>query len=160
MPRTPRLAASLLSLAALSTIPGCWVPGYTPGGQMASRDIATYESKPGSLKTVTLLNTETGQTVWEVDVPVNMVVVIRFFDNDETSSSPKSSLMRWQFMTPFDASLGGDLNNVIPCPGRGARHVTWRLREDKAPANPAVVPSLPPPEAAQPHNPPPSAPAR
>ena len=151
MPRTHRLAATLLAAAALTALPGCWVPGYTSGGQMASRDLYTYESKPDSLKTVTLHNTATNQVVWEVDVPADHVVVIRFYDSEETSTSPKHSLMRWQFMTTFDASLGGDLNNVIPCPGRGNRQVTWRLRDpEKAPANPPAAATLPPPEPSQP----------
>jgi hypothetical protein len=156
MPRLTRsLPALLVSAAALAALPGCWIGGYTPGGQMASRDIYTYQSTADNLKTVTLVNTTTGQTVWQVDVPVERVVVMRFYDNDETSSTPKGSLMRWEFMTPFDASLGGDLNNVIPCPGRDSRQVVVTLRQpEKAPASPAVAPSAAPASQA-PSRPPP-----
>jgi hypothetical protein len=149
MPRN-RLTATLLAAAALSALPGCWTPGYTPGGQGASRDLFTYQSTPDSLKSVSLLNTMTGETVWQIDVPVDHVVVIRFYDNDETSSTPKNSLMRWQIMTPFDASLGGDLNNVIPCPGRGSRQLVMNVQqpEHRRPAATPPPAPLPPPEPA------------
>ena len=72
----PFAAATILASLALSA--GC----YYEGGPLRSIDRVTYVSTSWSPKTVTLIDTRTGESMWSVDIPVGQQLVIDF--NAET----------------------------------------------------------------------------
>jgi hypothetical protein len=130
-------------LAAIPMLGGCWYPGYHPGGQQASRDLYTFQSRPDYPQTVTLVRPSTGEVVWQVDVPEDRFLVVRFYDTMDTGMARDRSMMRWEFMTPFDAQLGGDLNSAMPVPGVNDRRLDVTLRPAGRP-----MAAVPPPEPA------------
>ena len=70
---TTALAAILLAAGALTST-AC----HYQGGPRYSADRFTYESSSWYPKTVSLIDTRTGQTVWTVDIPVGEQLVVGF----------------------------------------------------------------------------------
>ena len=120
--RSLRWAAVVgLGLAASTTLPGC----YTPGGPHWSADRATYESTTWSPKTVYVIDTRTGQTIWSIDVPVGRQVAVGF----ETGNGPNEYMpdtMVWEVMD-YD-KVFGVLSNRRAAPPRHARRIEFELR--------------------------------
>jgi hypothetical protein len=124
-----RFAATAL-LAAVLAMAGCWYPGYRPGGPQASRDQYTYPSTVDTPQSVRLTNTVTGQTLWEVDIPIGKQLVVWFFDGQKTGDASNPSVMRWEIMNLGHES--GDLDNAMPVPGPGVRRVDTFTRTSPA----------------------------
>jgi hypothetical protein len=151
------LAAAAGLSALLLGNAGCYVPGYFPGGSLASRDLYTYQSHPDYPQTITLVDTRTGEIIWTSEVPVGQQLVMRFYDESvKDKPSPENpALMRWDTMR-----IGkhfGELQNVMPVPGADSRRVDVTLRRagelppgmaqmaTRPPASPLVSPAAPPP---------------
>ena len=122
------LAATAVLLGALASS-GCIlerVPGYWEGGSRASNDLHTYVSRPWEPKTVSLVNTVTGETLWSVDVPVGKQLVIKFNDS-KYEDSPNPTEMLWDIM---DVSTDyRPLKNKMPVPAPEFRRIDWELRD-------------------------------
>lgn len=121
--RAARLASTgFLAVALLGAVSGCYQPqgpGYSGLAPL------TYESTEMSPKTVSLIDTRTGETVWSVDVPVNQQLVIRFREGrNEGAFMP--DVMEWRLMKR--GNRFGALDNTIPSPPRAARRVDMTLR--------------------------------
>jgi hypothetical protein len=135
--RTRRLArslalASMLGAAALSA--GC----YYEGGALRSNDRFTYASTTWQPKTVTLVDTRTGETLWSVDIPVGRQLVIDFNAErraDNTQWLPDEAL--WDIMP--DTRRHGALKNKMRVPPRTARRLDVTLRP--VPEMPAGAPT-------------------
>jgi len=140
MPTTSRPARLILAAAIAALAAGC-VPGYYPGGPLASYDLFTYESTMACPKNVYLLDTSTNTTIWSVEIPVGKQLVIRFYDDFDTKNPTRPTLMRWEI---FDnGTTFGELHNSIPAPGRDRRRVDWEIRKHPAaapPPEPAAAP--------------------
>jgi hypothetical protein len=101
------------------------VPGYYEGGSRASNDLHVYVSRPHSPKTVSLVNTVSGETLWSVDIPVGKQLVVRFVD-DRLDDPINSSMMKWDLME--ETTDHKNLTNQMPVPGRNYRRLDLELR--------------------------------
>ncbi len=113
--------AALLGAAALST--GC----YYEGGPLKSADRFTYASTSWQPKTITLVDTRTGEALWSVDVPVGKQLVIDFNAErraDNTEWLPDEAL--WDIMP--NTRRHGALKNKMRVPPSSARRVDVTLR--------------------------------
>lgn len=122
----------ILATAALATVlltGGCLFPsvsGNYEGGSRASDDKHVYVSRPHSPKTVSLVNTVTGETLWTVEIPVGDQLVLRFYDKKHDDPI-MSSNMRWEVME--ETTSARRLNNVMTVPGRNYRRLDLEIRE-------------------------------
>jgi hypothetical protein len=120
-----RPLAILLTTTLLGST-GCWYPGYSAGGQGASRDLYTYESTPDFPQNVTVVDWTTNETLLTVEVPVGQQLVIRFFDDYNTDNKQRPALMRWKLM-PLGTRFG-ELDNSAPVPSYTHRRIDTTLR--------------------------------
>jgi hypothetical protein len=136
--RASRLAAALL--LAISTA-GC-IPGYYPGGSMASLDLFTYYSTPDYPQNIKVVEQSTNTVIWMLEIPIGKQLVVQFQDDHDTKNVTRPALMRWEIMdigTTF-----GDLKNSMPVPAATNRFVDVTLRDtpDAVPApEPAAKPA-------------------
>lgn len=128
----PLAVAALLAATAISS--GC----YYEGGALRSNDRFTYASTSWQPKTVTIVDTRTGETLWSVDVPVGRQLVIDFNTErraDNTEWLPDEAL--WDIMP--DTRRHGALKNKMRVPPASARRVDVTLRP--VPEMPADAPT-------------------
>ena len=120
------LGALALSLAA------CGGPGYAyrsfydEGGSGVSDDQFVYISRPGEPKTITLVDTRTGEPIWTMDVPVGNQLVINFEPDRNKDNPARPDMMRWELME--DRTLHGRLSNAMPVPSYHSRRLDMTLR--------------------------------
>lgn len=118
----PLAAATILASLALSA--GC----YYEGGPLRSIDRFTYVSTSWQPKTVTLIDTRTGESMWSVDIPVGQQLVIDFNSStreaDNTQWLPDDA--QWDLMP--DNRRHGTLHNKMKVPPRQARRLDVSLR--------------------------------
>ena len=119
------LAAAGVVLAGIA-LGGC-IPGYYPGGSLASRDLYTYQSTQDYPQTVTVVDTRTHEQIWSCDIPIGQELVIQFFEDHDEKSADRPSLMRWELL-PIERR-GGDLHNSLPMPVKWDRRVDVTLRK-------------------------------
>lgn len=110
--------ASVVVSAALLSLAGC----YTSSGLGDN----TYLSTPDSPKTISLVDTRTGQTLWTVDVPVNRQLVLRFYENRPGNDRNRPDAMRWEIKEI--GRSGGELSNLMPVPDKFSRRIDMTLR--------------------------------
>lgn len=99
---------------------------YAPGGGIA-RDIHPFTSYPHDLKTISLIDTRTQETLWTMDVPIGKKIVVRFKDDADTGNDNFPAEMTWKLM-PADQRTGL-LDNSMPVPPKGAR-LLWQDKTD------------------------------
>ncbi|MFN0011102.1 MAG: hypothetical protein ACKVS8_05595 [Phycisphaerales bacterium] len=134
-----RRVVAFAGLAACSLLlTGCW----TEGGRGYSNDSYTYVSREWEPKTISVIDTRTGQAMWSYEIPVGRQLMMEFFaDASENPSMPDR--MRWA-----DRKAGttfGDLDNKIDVPSSSVRRVDMKLRpvpETGLPAPVAAVPAV------------------
>jgi hypothetical protein len=131
-----RTISLVLSLAALTaaTLPmaGCYMPGFRPGGQQATRGVHTFESTTDFPQTIQLTDLATKEIIWSVNVPVGQQLVVRFYDDHDRRNVERPALMRWELMER--GTLWGELDNAIPVPDYDRRLLEVYYREgDPAP---------------------------
>ena len=129
---SPRAIGALCAGAMSMALTGC----FFEGGPGWSADRFTYQSTSWNPKTVSLIDTRTGETLWSVDVPVDQQLVVAFVqDGADNDDETMPDLMKWQI---FDAGkLFGNLENRMPVPNRHARLLELALRP--APEMPGAI---------------------
>ena len=123
------LALTIAAIGALAA-GGCLfdqVPGYYEGGSRASNDLHTYVSREHSPKTVSLVNTTTGEVLWSVDIPVGKQLVVKFVDGKHKDDPGNPSEMRWALMD--EQIYGPKLDNEMRVPGPNQRRLDLELRD-------------------------------
>lgn len=121
-------AASLLPVA----LSGCAGSGlayrtyHDEGGTGASEDKFVYVSRPHEPKTITLVDTRTGESLWTMDVPVGRKLVLDFEEGEAPDTPNRPDLMRWELMQ--DSDLLGRLTNAMPVPNADSRRLDVTLR--------------------------------
>lgn len=100
--------------------------GWNPGGSGVSTDKYTYVSEPWEPKTVELVDTRTGETLWSVDVPVGQQLAMRFYRDREKDDAYTPDLMRWDLMKA--GTRFRRLENAMPVPPRNSRRIDMSLR--------------------------------
>ena len=113
--------AALIGVASLVMLSGC----YSPGGPRWSADRYTYESTTWSPKTVFVVDTRTGQTIWSIDVPVGKQVAVGF-ESDNGPNAYMPDTMVWEVMD-YDRKFG-TLSNRRAAPPAHARRIEFELR--------------------------------
>jgi hypothetical protein len=132
------VAAAAMLTAGLVALNGC-IPGYYPGGPLASLDLFTYPSTVDYPQNIRLIDLTTNATLWSYDIPVNQQVVIQFFEEHDKKNTTRPDLMRWEIMD-IGSSRARDLSNSMPVPRASERRVDVYLRPSPAiaPAEPAA----------------------
>lgn len=118
---------SLLAASAAATISGCVYTGYREGGNMVSNDRHVYVSRTWEPKTVSLVDSRSGETVWTYEVPVGEKLVVQFFKGKKDAAPQFPDIMRWGVVD--DEATGGSLSNTIAVPGSDARRLEWTMRQ-------------------------------
>ncbi len=150
MPAFFRRNASSLALAALVGASALSTGCYYQGGPLKSADRFTYASNTWEPKTITLIDTRTGETLWTLDVPVGKELVIDFNtpkDADNTEWLPDEAL--WEVF-PYP-TRSGQLTNKMRVPPRAARRVDVTFRP--VPEMPSGAPTTSTSESFKPASP-------
>lgn len=115
--------ASLLSAAALAG--GC---NWVEGGRGYSSDTFTYISTEYSPKTVSLIDTRTGQTVWSYELPVGRQLVLEFIKGDPNAVADhlNPDTLRWDDWEP--KTYFGTPRQQLKVPNATARRIDVALR--------------------------------
>ncbi len=119
--RLTALGAACAIVLSGGLLTGC----FKEGGTGFSNDRFVYVSRTWSPKTVTVIDTRTGEQVWTLDVPVGRQLVVDF----EAGKNPGEYMpdtMHWRVMQAGKKS--GDLTSTIPAPPSHARRVELSLR--------------------------------
>ncbi|GAB4385223.1 MAG: hypothetical protein Kow0022_10310 [Phycisphaerales bacterium] len=118
---------AILSAALLSALlAGC---AYRPGGgPMVSEDRFTYVSTPYEPKTLTLVDTRTGEVIWTMEVPVGQRVTLQFYKGKSKGYADYPDVMRWE-VQKADASWDAVLRSQIAVPDRWSRRLDMTLRD-------------------------------
>jgi len=149
MSKTPKARPFVFAClaGALGTLlAGCWMPGYRAGGQGASRDLYTYESRPDFPQNIVVVDPTTNEKILTVEIPIGQQLVIRFFDDYNKKNEARPALMRWKLM-PM-GTLFGELDNSTPVGDADHRRIDVYVR-----SNAEAVPrpsNTPPPEPVSP----------
>jgi hypothetical protein len=114
------LAILALGAASLSSA-GC---SYE-GGSLSSMDQFLYVSREWEPKTVTLIDTRTGESLWSVDVPVGKQLSVGF--RKGAGPNPfKPDMMDWGMSEHGRTSVARP--NQMPVPAAGSRRLEFSLR--------------------------------
>jgi hypothetical protein len=121
-----RLIGWLAAAGGAIALAGC-LPGTNDGGHGWSLGKFVYASYVWQPKTVTLVDTTTGETLWVNEVPVGKQVVIQFFKGDGTSGDPRRpDQMAWAVV---DVRKGvDDWEGRMDVPGSDWRMLSFDLR--------------------------------
>lgn len=117
----------LLGALAVSAmfLGGCRSP-YYPGGFFRSTNTFTYVSEAHSPKTITLLDTRTGEEIWSVDLPVGHQLTISFREGRGDDPVYLPDLMQYRIFA--ERSRFGRLDSQISVPDENTRRVVMTLR--------------------------------
>jgi hypothetical protein len=113
--RVGLLTAAVLAASALG---GCYTSGRSGVGHI-------YESTTWSPKTLTLVDTRTGETAWSVDVPVGQAIMVTFSEGTGPNEFRPDEI-RWE-MAPIGRQIVTPMN-AQPCPPAYARRIDMTLR--------------------------------
>lgn len=114
--RLVRVFAAGLVLASLASMSGCL---------FASQDRYPYVSRTWSPKTVTLMDSRTGQELWRYELPVDMKMRIRF-EKGDGDNREFPDVMRWDVRSTTGSSFKDE--GRVPSPPEGVRRIDWYLR--------------------------------
>lgn len=137
-----RRSLAILAFCSAVISAGCWYPGYSPGGSMASRDLYTYESTPNFPQDVSVIDWTTGEKLLFVEVPVGQQLVVRFYDDYNTKNTARPALMRWKLMPA--GTRFGELDNSMPVPGPNQRRLDISVRKNAEAVPKDTVPAAEP----------------
>ena len=123
----------LLSIA--TTLMSCQM--YKPGGNAyfnGPNSAATWQSTEEFPKTVTLIDTRSGERFFVMEIPVGKKLVIDFVADSGDNTVLTPDLMMWEV---FSSDVGyGPLSNSMTVPNGWSRRIDVTLRESSEYANP------------------------
>lgn len=122
--KTTKTILGAAFLSALLLGGGC---AYMPGGKMVSDDHFTYTSTPYEPKTLTLVDTRTGNIMWTHDVLVGEQVSVQFYPHRAEGDPDFPDVMRWQIANAESGYV--ILRNQMPVPDRWSRRLDMTLRD-------------------------------
>ena len=134
---TMLLIKSTLLLILASSFTGCQM--YTPGGNPffnGPNSAATYQSTEEFPKTVTIIDTRSGERVFVMEIPVGEKLVLDFIEDSGNNTVLTPDLMSWELF-PNEVKYG-PLSNSLTVPNRWSRHLVVTLRESSEYANPRI----------------------
>ncbi len=110
---------------------------YTPGGNPffnGPDSAATYQSTEESPKTVTLLDSRSGERLFVMEIPVGKKLVIDFIADSGDNEVLTPDLMMWEVF-PDDVNYG-PLSNSMTVPNGWSRKINVDIRNSSEYANP------------------------
>jgi len=114
----------LFALAALGPI-GFTTGCHTEGGPMWSADRYTYVSRTWEPKTVSVIDTRTGESIWSVDIPVGQKLSVGFSKGTGPNEYKPDEIV-WEVI-PEDRTFA-TRSNRQPCPPAHARRIEMHIR--------------------------------
>lgn len=126
--RIVRVLGTCVALASVAWMSGCL---------FASNDRYPYVSRTWSPKTVTLVDSRTGQELWRYELPVDTKLKINFVGGDKDNLEFPDE-MRWEVRSTTGGSFKDE--GRLPSPPAGVRRVDWFERK------PPEYPRLNPPK--------------
>ncbi|MDP7008245.1 MAG: hypothetical protein QGI78_01595 [Phycisphaerales bacterium] len=115
-------------LLVLSIFSSCKM--YAPGGNAffnAPDSAATWESTEEFPKTITIIDTRSGEEVFVMEIPVGKQLVVDFESDGGDDPVETPDLMRWAI---FPNGTGwGALNNAMTVPNRWSRRLDVTIRD-------------------------------
>lgn len=118
--RRPILA--LAALAAPFALAGC----QTEGGIGYSADAYTYVSRTWEPKTISVIDTRTGETIWTLELPVGKQLNLKFVSGSGPNEYYPDEI-HWKVVEAGRKGLS-DNSSRLPCPPRDARRLEWVRR--------------------------------
>lgn len=118
--RRSTIAASLLAAAA--ALGGC----RSEGGIGYSGDSYTYVSRTWEPKTISVVDTRTGETVWTLELPVGKQLNLKFVKGTGPNEFYPDEI-QWKVVEAGNAGLANTTSR-LPCPPRDARRIEWVRR--------------------------------
>ena len=116
----------------LLTLPILFFSGckmYSPGGNPffnGPDSAATWESTEEFPKTITVIDTRSGEHLFVMEIPVGKQLVVDFETGSGNDPVETPDLMRWEI---FDIGTGwGALNNAMTVPNRWSRRLDVAIR--------------------------------
>ncbi|MBC8310057.1 MAG: hypothetical protein H8E83_06060 [Planctomycetes bacterium] len=117
------------------TISGCQM--YVPGGNPffnGPDSAATWQSTEESPKTVTIIDTRSGERIFVMEIPVGKKLVIDFIKDSGDNNVLTPDLMMWEV---FPSGVGyGPLSNSMTVPNGWSRRIDITLRDSGEYSNP------------------------
>lgn len=89
-------------------------------------DSYTYVSTSWQPKSVTLVDTRSGQEFWTVEVPVGKKLVVSFAEKEGTSDGFTPDGMKWAIIDPTEDFPR--LGNQLPVPPKDVRRLDVTIR--------------------------------
>lgn len=126
---------SIAAVGGLALLGGCALPGHYEGGSAYSQDKHVYVSREWEPKTITVVDTRTGEVFWSHELPVGRKLVMRFKTNKKSSDALMPDELHWTEIPASKSS--GSLEHSVPAPPASARRIEWHLRPvpESAPAS-------------------------
>lgn len=106
----------VLAVASLLALPGC-----------QQFEKVSYRSDVHSQKTITLLDTSSGEKLLTVDIPVGQQLNMVFDSDIETAEKRGSDTLRWAVRKIGDETVSG--GNVMQVPPPSSRRIDMSLRQ-------------------------------
>ncbi|MFG0259914.1 MAG: hypothetical protein ACF8LK_06125 [Phycisphaerales bacterium JB041] len=120
------VTSGLLALSACGPT-SVYRPFFDEGGSGASIDEFTYVSRPYEAKTVSVVDTRTGEVVFSMDIPVGQQLSINFDDKSKNQGKYMSGEMRWAVQEA--GSRFGTLRNRVDVPPPHSRRIDVDIRQ-------------------------------
>jgi hypothetical protein len=125
----------ILSLLFLGSMEGCRM--YRPGGNPffdGPSSATTWESTEEVPKTITVIDTRSGERIFVMEIPVGQKLVIDFVEDLGDNEVITPDLMSWEV---FPSDVGyGPLTNALTVPNRWSRRIDVSIRPSSEYANP------------------------
>ena len=110
---------------------------YTPGGNTffnGPDSAATYQSTEEFPKTVSIIDTRSGEQLFVMETPVGKKLVIDFIEDEGDNTVLTPDLMQWEVFS--HNVYYGPLSSSMTVPNRWSRRVDVTIRESSEYANP------------------------
>ena len=132
-----KLITTISLTPLLAMIAGCQL--YTPGGNAFSNgpnSASTWESSEEFPKTVTLMDTRSGELLFVMEIPVGKKLVVDFMEDGGDNDVMTPDLMTWEV---FPSNVGyGPLSNALTVPNRWSRRIDVAMRTSSEYAQPST----------------------
>ena len=126
---------AFLLFAISATVGGCQM--YVPGGNPffnGPNSAATWQSTEEFPKTVTIIDTRSGERIFVMEIPVGKKLVVDFIKDSGDNTVLTPDLMMWEV---FPSSVGyGPLSNSMTVPNGWSRRIDVTLRDSSEYSNP------------------------
>lgn len=135
-----KTALKMLALASLPVVLSCCV----------GHEVYHFKSTTHQPQSVTIVNTQTGESVWSQEIPVGKQLNVRFMRRHDTADSQGYDELRWS-LSDLGSDLGGTSSSMrVPPPSERRIETHVRNTPELRPEAPAPMPEAAPMAAPMP----------